>query len=241
VTRPYLGVNGNGYSFTVSGIFNFNANGYQGSMILAPVEPVRDWIRLPSGSTSLIIRVDGDPDKRAKEIEAYLKTLDGFQNATVKSWTQVGMAKYYIDMFNVSMVIMAIIFFALASTVLINTVIMIIYERKKEIGALSALGMEGIDLIRMFFLEAVFMSMIGALTGIAAGVLASVGLDALRIDYGSMMGEVDFDMPNIMTFAINWKSTILVFVFSVAVSALTSLVPVQKAAKIEPVEALRDD
>jgi putative ABC transport system permease protein len=81
------------------------------------------------------------------------------------------------------------------------------------------------------------------LIGTAAGVLVGIALTAVLgvtgIDLSSGMQGVDFDISNIIYPRLNLKSTLLVFVYSMVISSVASLIPTRRAARIEPVEALR--
>ncbi len=137
--------------------------------------------------------------------------------------------------------IIGIIFFLLASTVIVNTTIMVIFERMKEIGTLGAMGMTGRQLVKLFFLESLFISIVGALVGIAIGIgvtayFGVVGIDAFA---KAMEGMDSMGIGAILYPVLNFKSTVMVFVYSLVVTGLATWWPSRRAAKITPVEALR--
>jgi putative ABC transport system permease protein len=124
-----------------------------------------------------------------------------------------------------------------ASFGIANTMIMSILERTREIGIMKAIGAEDREIKLIFFFEA---AVIG-LTGGIIGSLAAWGIDALanRLAYRFVLKPqgasfVDFfSLPPYL-----WLGAI---VFALAVSVLAALYPASRAARIDPVRALRHD
>lgn len=124
-----------------------------------------------------------------------------------------------------------------ASFGIANTMIMSILERTREIGIMKAIGAEDREIKLIFFVEA---AVIG-LTGGIMGALAAWGIDALanRLAYRFVLkpqgaSYVDFfSLPPYL-----WLGAI---VFAVAVSIFAALYPASRAARIDPVKALRHD
>ncbi len=124
-----------------------------------------------------------------------------------------------------------------ASLGIANTMLMSIFERTREIGVMKAIGGEDREIKLIFFVEA---SIIGLIGGVA-GALAAWGLDAIanRLVYQFVLkpqdaGYVDFfDLPPYL-----WLGAIL---FAIIVSILAALYPASRAARIDPVKALRSE
>jgi putative ABC transport system permease protein len=124
-----------------------------------------------------------------------------------------------------------------ASFGIANTMIMSILERTREIGIMKAIGAEDREIKLIFFFEA---AVIG-LTGGIIGCLAAWGIDALanRLAYRFILKPqgasfVDFfSLPPWL-----WLGAIL---FALGVSILAALYPASRAARIDPVRALRHD
>jgi putative ABC transport system permease protein len=124
-----------------------------------------------------------------------------------------------------------------ASFGIANTMIMSILERTREIGIMKAIGAEDREVKMIFFIEA---SIIGLIGGVVGCVLA-LGIDALanRLAYRFILqpqgaNYVDFfALPPYL-----WLGAIL---FAVIVSIAAALYPASRAARIDPVKALRHD
>jgi hypothetical protein len=124
-----------------------------------------------------------------------------------------------------------------ASFGIANTMIMSILERTREIGIMKAIGAEDREIKLIFFVEA---GLIGLMGGVA-GALAAWAIDAVanRLAYKFVLqprgvSYVDFfALPPYL-----WLGAIL---FAVAISILAALYPAARAARIDPVKALRHD
>ncbi|ERL64183.1 ABC transporter permease [Schleiferilactobacillus shenzhenensis] len=104
-----------------------------------------------------------------------------------------------------------------------NIMLVSVTERTREIGTRKALGATTRDILIQFLLEAVILSLIGGLIGLTLGiVLAEVVAGWLGI-----------------TAHITWQAVILVLLFASAVGVFFGLYPARKAAKLNPIEALR--
>ncbi len=118
-------------------------------------------------------------------------------------------------------------FFAVANTVMMN-----VREHIRDIGILKALGATSRYVMALFVLEALLMSTVGGLAGLALGVVGSHALRRLLPRLG-----VSFAVPIVVD-----SGTLTVgFLLAVGVGALASLYPSWRASKISPVEALRHE
>ena len=118
---------------------------------------------------------------------------------------------------------------------------MVVYERMKEIGTIAALGMTGGEIVRLFFLESFFLALMGSAAGVFVGSVITALTAVFGIDFGSALRGVSIEVSNIIYPALKARTILNIFTFSVAVASAASLLPSRKAAKIEPVRALRND
>jgi ABC-type antimicrobial peptide transport system permease subunit len=118
---------------------------------------------------------------------------------------------------------------------------MIIHERIKEIGMMGSLGMTRSEIIRVFFFEGVFLSILGSLAGCAVGGLATLIFSFFPLDLNTFTGGGMKEMPMSGTMTLVFDPLILVqgFVFGVLITSICTLFPSLKSAFVEPVEALR--
>lgn len=123
-----------------------------------------------------------------------------------------------------------------ASLGIINTMVMSILERKKEIGIMKAVGASEFDIKKIFFVEA---SIIGILGGIIGLVLGWGVTEIASIVIKSNIPEGELTNANLFLFPV-W----LIFSavgFSLIVSLIAALYPAYRASKVDPVIALRNE
>jgi putative ABC transport system permease protein len=155
---------------------------------------------------------------------ALQKALDDFPNA--KLATRQKFIDNQIAPFNR---ILLILYILLALSVIIslvgiiNTLVLTVYERTREIGMLRAIGMTRRQVRRMILHESIITALIGAALGIILGLVLA-GLLIARVD------EIVFSFPT---------TQVIVFVLaSIVVGILASIFPARRAAKLNPLEAI---
>jgi len=115
-----------------------------------------------------------------------------------------------------------------------NTMFMSVMERTRQIGTLKALGATNFEVMLMFLFESAMIGFIGGLIGIFLGFIASGLISELgiRMIFIGMRGTTSMTIitPQLILFAMG---------FSVLIGIISGLLPARRAAKLEPVEALR--
>jgi putative ABC transport system permease protein len=121
-----------------------------------------------------------------------------------------------------------------ASLGIINTLVMAILERRREIGVLKALGATDGDVRSLFFAEAGAMGFFGGLFGVAMGWLIGQGLT-----WGTTIYLKRQELPAVKISYVPWWLGLGAVAFAVVVSLAAGLYPAGRAARLNPVEALR--
>ena len=107
---------------------------------------------------------------------------------------------------------------------IMNIMLVSVTERTREIGLRKAVGAKRRDILMQFLIESVVLSLIGGLLGIAIGALAAWGISQLQSD---------------LTAVVTPQSIILATSFSAAVGLFFGIYPATRAARLNPIEALR--
>jgi putative ABC transport system permease protein len=121
-----------------------------------------------------------------------------------------------------------------ASLGIINTLVMAILERRREIGVLKALGATDGDVRSLFFAEAGAMGLVGGIFGVTLGWLIGQALT-----WGTTIYLRRQDLPGVKISHVPWWLAASAIAFAVVVSLIAGLYPAGRAAKLNPVEALR--
>ena len=123
---------------------------------------------------------------------------------------------------------------AVASIGIVNTLVMAILERRREIGVMKAIGASDGDVKKLFFAEAGAMGILGGVVGVALGwTIGRV------INIGTNIYLRSQSLPADNFWSVPWWLVGAAITFSVVVSLVSGLYPAGRAARLDPVQALR--
>ena len=228
------------WTFTVSGVIGFPIGGMR-RLLLAPLDVVQRFLKLSAGDgvTEILLYTGSEEEVPALTAALAEALPEGDPGLAVQAWSETNPLFSMMQVATRIYDVIALFFFLLATTVIVNTTMMVVFERMKEIGTIAALGMTGTQISRLFFLEALFIGMAAALAGVALGCAIVLPLSQVGLDYSAAMEGVELNMSDVLYPRLSARSTLLVFCYSIAVTAAASYWPARKAARLQPVEALR--
>ncbi len=227
-----------GASFRIAGIYETSNNVYDNSTVFVRTEDLNQLygadIKAGHEVAVLLSHSDYVPIKQ-HELKAQYVDLD------VKEWRellpQVSMLESSLD---ISMYIFMIIILLALIFGIINTMLMAVLERTKELGMLMSIGMNKAKVFKMIMVETVFLSLIGGLVGIAMGIavtliFANSGIDISSVSEG--FGAMGYDSIIYPVLLVKNVVDVVVMVFITGI--LAAIYPAIKALKLNPAEALR--
>ncbi|HOJ64409.1 MAG TPA: ABC transporter permease [Spirochaetota bacterium] len=220
----------------VVGMFDFDFLSYDNNYIIVPIDKLQKVANLQGQTQQIFVFLENpeDSSKIIKEIE----NIFNKEKTLIKEWKK----NYWVTMLqqvNIIYSIIYIVFIIVASFLIVNTIIMVIHERIKEIGMMGALGMKRGEIVGLFFLEAVILSKIGSLIGIILGGIVTGILQNFPISVEQMTGGIELPISNTIYISFSFIYLIEAFFFGIVVSSICTIFPSLKSAFIEPVEALR--
>ena len=225
------------WSPVITGIFSFDYIKCDENYIIVDFGRLEQLLVLDGGTQSMVIYLDDEKQSAAiaARVQGILGPDDVVSEFSDNYW--VAVMKVVIPIYT----IVFLVFLIVASFLIINTVVMIIHERIKEIGMMGSLGMTRAEIVKVFFFESVFLAAIGALAGVIAGGILSGVLANFPIRMGDLYGNTFSSMPLSNAIFFQFKGTNLVkaWLMGVAVASVFTLIPSFKSAFVEPVEALR--
>ena len=118
-----------------------------------------------------------------------------------------------------------------------NTMIMAIYERTREIGTLKAMGASKSDIRQMFMIEAGLIGLFGGVMGVVGSFLLGRGLNRAAIWYAERR---ELPLPDAL-FVITPPLVVEALVFALFIGMIAGLYPANRAAKLDPLSALRQE
>lgn len=223
------------YKPAVVGFFDYNYDLYNSNYIIIPFEKMQKLASLAGKTQKLLIYLSNQRyvDTLYKQVQELIN-----QDTIIKKWSQHSFIAM-MDSFTLLYYVIYGVFIAVASFLIINTVIMVIHERIKEIGMMGALGMQKEEIMLVFFLEALMLSMIGSFFGTALGALFTLFFSFYPLNVLKLTGGLEMPMGNIIYFKFAFDYLLIGFFFGIIVSGVCTIFPSLKSAFIKPVEALR--
>jgi ABC-type lipoprotein release transport system permease subunit len=180
-------------------------------------------------------------DEDFRDIEALYQRISAATPASleIKAWYEID--NYLSSMLNMMdgfVLVWIIIIFLALSFGLVNTLVMAVFERTREIGLIQALGMRPSMIVYQILLESLLLLLIGLAIGNALAVATVLplesGLDVSSVAEGmAMMGVSSMLYPN-----LTLDDMILANVVVIILGILTSIFPAWRAARLNPVQAI---
>lgn len=199
----------------------------------AQVNDLRDIVRGNASDkityASLSVRVKSPSQVEA--LETSIKKL-GFNAFSLLDASKS--LRTFFSVFDLLLGIFGSLALAVATLGIVNTLVMAILERRREIGVLKALGAADSDVQQLFFVEAGVMGFFGGILGVGFGWLLG-----RAITFGTNVYLKRQSLNPIDLSSVPWWLVISALIFAVLVSLAAGLYPASRAAKLNPVDALR--
>ena len=237
------------YDFPIVGVAEVSAFGGgpglgQNDVLIAP-GPARGIKRLPIASVWDLFRMSGGrlgfsavsvtlgSLRDLGPVKARVREMGFTTFALADQFDEITKAFYVMDMILAAVGMIAIVVAALG---IVNTMVMSILERFREIGVMKAVGAGDADIKRVFFFESGAIGLLGGAAGCALGWATSLLINRVVNLYLAGQG-----MPYVDYFAFPFWLFLGAGAFSLLVSLVSGIYPARRAARVDPVVALRHD
>ncbi|MFO7562514.1 MAG: FtsX-like permease family protein [Enhygromyxa sp.] len=200
----------------------------------------RELMVLPEGVHQMILRVPADAELDGATAQAAAAAPEGVE---VSSWKQLSpMLASMLDSGQGAMQVMAIIVYLAVGIVILNAMLMAVFERIRELGVLKAIGFSPAKIVRLIFLETGIQTTVAIALGVLLALPANWymvhrGLDLSALGNVSMMGVAWDPVWRSKVELDTYLSPVLTLVVIVA---LAVSYPALRAALIRPLDAIRD-
>jgi len=239
----FVGQSSDGYManelFRVRGILKSVSDGIDRMGMFMSMQTLRNLLVIPEGAHEVvIIRPDRTTDLSVEtaRVEALAEGLE------VKNWKQLmPVIARMIETADVQIMIMLVIFYIAVATVVLNAMLMNVFERIHEFGIMKALGVSPWQLVALVFAETFILTLLASIVGLAGGWWVSDYYRIHGIDLSSMAdsiayGGIAFDP--LWYAAITTEALVYPVLFLFIVAALAVIYPAVKAAMLRPVKAI---
>ena len=228
-------------AFRVVGVYKTGNSVFDGLNLYVLDQDIRGVAELGPGEVNemaiMLTSIDHDDQVKA-DIE---KILPGI---SVQKWSEVmPEAGMYTSAMNYYLMIFMVIILLALGFGIVNTMLMAVLERVKELGMLKAVGMSRKRIFRMIMLETVFLALVGSVIGMALsyGLIVWTGNTGLDLSALYQEGFEAIGFSSILYPIIEPGAFFQLTIMVVLTGVLASIYPARKALKLNPSEALRID
>ena len=232
----------NAVTLKVTGTALFKVSDFTNTAMMMPFERASDLMKMKNSTGEILFKFPGVDEKTIINFTQKLQDSlrdKGYENLDISYWKDISSTYSMFASFEAVYFIFAVFFLLLGCTVIINTAMMVIYERIKEIGTFKAIGMKDSSIVRLFFLESFYLGLISSIAGTVIGTAVSLIFYRTGINFKGSMEGFDIEISNILYPYPDLKSVAAVFLFSVFISSVSTFIPSLKALQIKTVNALK--
>ena len=220
-------------TFRVAGIFEAGMFEYDAALAYVSLESAQKLIGMGNAVTGIEVKIDDL--YKAPEIAKQLETKLGFP-FRANHWVRMNRSLFAaLKLEKVVMFIILILIIVVAASNIIGSLILIVIQKTKDIGILKSMGASSRQIMKIFMLQGLIIGGIGTALGLAAGIVVSVLLD--RYKFISLPSDVYFidTLPVHMVLS----DFVIVGIAAVVICFLATIYPAMRAARLDPVRAIR--
>lgn len=228
-------------TFKVVGIYEVTNTRDEETMVYLKLEDLTRLAGIPISANEIVVKV-----KDMKSLNNYITKLSGRQNNSeliIEDWETAApdMAMVSDMIYQMDIIVTVIVLLVLAFGI-VNTMLMSVLERFKELGILMAVGMNRLKIFSMIVLETIFLSLAGGIGGMLLGFLTiqltyQTGINLRLFSEGlSGWGFKELVHPELET-----RVYVVITLIVIITAILASFYPAIRALSLNPSEAIRKE
>jgi lipoprotein-releasing system permease protein len=228
-------------SYPIVAVFEIGMSEYDANVAYMPLAEAQEYFQSEDGVSAIEIMVD-----RPDDIDAYLKPLNDAARGRLQFVTWKRTNETFFNALEVERNVMFLILTLIILVAALNIVsglIMLVKDKGRDIAILRTMGATSGAVLRIFFMTGAAIGSLGTLAGLLLGVLVCGNIEEIR-QFLSALTRRELFSPELYYLSrlpaeIDIQQTAAIVAMALALSFLATLYPAWRAARLDPVEALR--
>lgn len=222
--------------FRLSGIYKTNNEPFDESHVYVYGDHLADLVGSKNDPHEIAVILKND--NQVEEVMA--QYVGDWKSIEVMSWMDRSPEmKLLIGFFDEYMTVFMLIVFLAVAFGIVNTMLMSVLERTRELGMMFAIGMNKKKMFGMITMETVFLMLAGLPAGLISGLITVWYFGKRGIDFGSSEVMVNFGFGEVLYPALTYQQVMTTVVFISLITMISSVYPSARAVLIKPFEAIR--
>ncbi|MFO7483876.1 lipoprotein-releasing ABC transporter permease subunit, partial [Oceanibaculum nanhaiense] len=228
-------------SYKIAALFEVGMYEYDNSFVYMPMDAAQTFFRLGDAVTGIDILLD-DPDA-VRDIREAISTAIGpgkrlydWQQANSSFFTAIQVER------NVMFLILTLIILVAAFNI-ISSLIMLVKDKGRDIAVLRTMGASRGMIMRIFFMTGASIGVVGTLAGFALGLVFCLNIESIRkgVEFltGTELFSAEIYFLSRLPAKVDSSEVVTVVLMALILSFLATIYPAWRAARQDPVEALR--
>jgi lipoprotein-releasing system permease protein len=228
-------------TYHIAALFDVGMYEYDNSYIYIPLSAAQIFFRVPDAASYLQVFVN-DPDQLWRQTRAIAAAFGG--RVRIADWQQANSSLFNaVEIERNVMFLILTLIIVVAAFNIISSMIMMVKDKGRDIAILRTMGASRGMVLRIFMLSGASIGIVGTAAGLVLGVAFTRNIEAIREFVQNIVG-VNLFSAEIYFFTriparIDWNEVSAVVLMALALSFLATLYPSWRAARLDPVEALR--
>lgn len=221
----------------IVGIFESGLKEMDERIFQMSLSDAKELLRMRTATQQIIVMLDDY--HRAGAVAGALQSAIGDTTLSIQSWREAGIYGDYVTMASNVYGIIYLVIALLGTFIIGNIMMMVVLERRREIGVLKSMGFSRREILVLFVMEGVLLGLAGSLAGVIGGTGVSLYFHVFGLDFTGALSSVSMPMDNVIYTTIEVGGLLQALVLGTIVAGVVSLIPSWQAAKMNPVEAIK--